>query len=151
MTAIPRVLIVDDQPGDIGWLVDRIVERGYEVVLATNEQAAPQRLQAAKDGREKYATAILDVMVAAMDLEDLMDLDEKFFVDSEDTGIRLARFARKELGISARQMPIASLTIRDDDRVKMAMKELGIPLFHRTPSTEREDINRFIDKHLPSR
>ena len=137
MTAIPKVLIVDDQPGDIGWLVDRIAERGYEIEWATNERAAREHLQAVKDGREEYVAAIFDVMVVLVDLEDLMELDEMFFVESKDTGIRLARFARKELGISERQLPIASLTIRDDDPVKTAMKELGIPLFHRTPKFTR--------------
>lgn len=117
----------------------------------TNERDARNRLQAVKDGREEYVAAVFDVMVVIADLEDLMELNEMFFVKSEDTGIRLARFAREELGISERQLPIASLMIRDDEPVKTAMKELGIPLFHRTPSTESENIDRFIDKHLPSR
>jgi len=151
MTATPKVLIVDDQPGDIGWLVDRIAERGYEIVMATNERAARERLQAVKDGREKYAAAIFDVMVTTMDLEDLVELDEQFFLDSQDTGIRLAHLAREELKLSARQLPIAGLTIRDDDEVRKAMEELRIPLFDRTPPARSEGINRFLDKHLPQR
>ncbi len=151
MTAMPKVLIVDDQPGDIGWLVDRIADRGYEIVIATNERSARERLQAVKDGRETYVAAIFDVMVAAMDLEDLVELDEQFFVDSQDTGIRLAQLAREELKLSPKQLPIASLTIRDDDRVKAAMKKLRIPLFDRTPPNEGENINRFVDRYLPQR
>jgi len=151
MTATPKVLIVDDQPGDIGWLVDRIADRGYEIVMATNERAARERLQAVKDGREKYVAAIFDVMVTTMDLEDLVELDEQFFLDSQDTGIRLAHLAREELKLSARQLPIASLTIRDDDEVRKAMEELRIPVFDRTPSTNSESINGFLDAHLPPR
>ncbi len=151
MTKMPKVLIVDDQPGDIGWLVDRIAERGYEIVIATNERSAQERFRAIKDGHETYVAAILDVMVAVMDLEDLVDLDEQFFVDSQDTGIRLARLAREELKLSPEQLPITSLTIRDDDRVKVAMKRLRIPLFDRTPANNSEGIDRFVDQYLPHR
>ena len=150
MNGNPRVLVIDDQVGDIEWLLDRIRERGYEVVVATNERAARQRLDAVKKGDESYALAIVDVMVAIMDLTELVDLDEDFFVESRDTGIRLCQHARQELGISERDLPIVSLTVRDDPEVRAAMEELGIPLVSREPGSGPADLlDEYLDAHLP--
>jgi CheY-like chemotaxis protein len=150
MSDSPRVLVVDDQVGDIEWLLDRILYRGYEIVVATNERAARKRLDAVKKGEESYALAIVDVMVAIMDLADLVTLDEEFFVESRDTGIRLCRYVREELGISPNELPIVSLTVRDDPEVKAAMEELGIPLVSREPGGGPADLlDEYLERHLP--
>lgn len=149
MAERPRVLIVDDQVGDLTWLLDVIRRGGCDVVLATNEDAARQRLLAVREGNESYTFAIVDVMVAVKDLQDLIALDEQFFEDSRDTGIRLCRYARQELGLSAKELPIACLTVREDQEVKDAMAELGIPLYNRVPSSSSEGIRGFVEKHLP--
>ncbi len=154
MTEPPRVFIVDDRIGDLVWLLDLIRSRGYEVVLATNEQAARQRLGAVKQGEESYVLAIIDVMVATHDLLDLIalnekSLDEKFFSDSRDTGIRLCDYARRELGLSPQALPIVCLTAREDDEVKAAMQRLDIPLYHRASHSPEESIRSFIEERLP--
>lgn len=147
-----QVLIVDDQLGEILWLLDRIRHRGYEVVVATNEASARERLDAVKKGNEVYAAAIIDVMVALQDSEDLqgqdLNLDEVFFEESEDTGIRLCRYARETLGITNRDLPIACLTVRDDAGVQEAMEQLGIPLYNRSPQDASESIMRFVECYL---
>ncbi len=145
-----RILIVDDQPGDLLWLLDILRVRGYEYTLATNEKDARVELQSVKDGSASYALAIIDVGVATLPIEDLFlqDLDERFFEDSRDTGIRLCRYARRELGLSAKDLLMACLTVRDDDDVKEAMKELGIPLFNRAPNTAEESIRLFLEEKL---
>jgi len=142
------VLVVDDQIGDLRWLLDLIRNRGYGVVLATNEKTARERFEAVKGGVENYTLAIVDVMVAVKDLMDLIKIDEKFFEDSKDTGIRLCRYAREELGISADRLPIACLTVRDDDAVKSEMARLGIPLFNRAPYSPSESIRNLLDEKL---
>lgn len=150
MTSAPSVLIVDDQIGDIGWLIDLIQGRGYVVVLATNEAAARKQLLEVKQGKASHALAVVDVMVAVMDLMDLMSLDEKFFEDSRDTGIRLCRYARQDLGLSAEQLPIICITVRDDQEVRTAMKELGIRLFNRAPYGQEDSIREYIETSLPA-
>lgn len=147
-----RVLIVEDQVGDLYWLLDLIRSRGYEVVVATNESAAQESLRAVKAGTDSFRLAILDVMVAVKDLKDLTNLDNRFFEDSKRTGIRLCHFARDEdqLGISAEQLPIVCLTVRDDEEVREAMKSLDIPLFNKAPHTPSESIREFIEDQLPN-
>jgi CheY-like chemotaxis protein len=144
-----RVFIVDDRIGDLAWLLDLIRSRGYEVILATNEQAARKQLERVKKDEESYVLAIVDVMVATHDLLDLVALDEKFFEDSRNTGIRLCEYARKELGISPEVLPIVCLTAREDEAVKTAMDELGIRLFHRAPPSPEESIRGFVEERLP--
>lgn len=152
MTAPTRVLIVEDQVGDLYWLLDLIQSRGYEVVVATNEAAAQERLRAVKDGTESFRLAIVDVMVAIKDIKDLANLDERFFEDSKRTGIRLCHLARDKdkLGLSAEQLPIVCLTVRDDEEVREAMKALGVPLYNKAPHTPSESIRQFIEDRLPN-
>lgn len=151
MTEPKSVLIVDDRIGDLTWLLDLIRSRGYEVVLATNEKAARQRLEAVERKEESYVLAVIDVMVATMDLLDLVALDEQFFENSRDTGIRLCRYARRDLGISPKVLPIVCLTAREDEDVKKFIEdELGIPLFHRAPPSPEESIRGYIEEHLPT-
>ena len=148
MTARPRVLIVDDQVGDLLWLIDLIQNRSHDIVFATNEEAARERFRAIKEGTESYTLAVVDVMVAIKDLSALVTLDDQFFEDSRNTGIRLCQFARRDLGISPEELHIACLTVRDDDEVRDAMHELGIPLFNRAPYNSSESIRNYIEEKL---
>lgn len=144
----PSVLIVDDQVGDIGWLIDLIQNQGYSVVLATNEEAARKQFDAVKQGKAAYALAIVDVMVAIKDLMDLIAMDDKDLAasleNSQDTGIRLCGYARRDLGLSAEKLPIVSITIREDSKVKEAMAGLGIRLFNRSYDG-KDSIRKYIE------
>lgn len=111
-----RVLIVEDQVTDLSWLLDLIRIRSHEVVFANNEQAARERFEAVKRGVESYFLAIVDVMIAVKDLRALDTLDDRFFEESRDTGIRLCYYARRELRLSAHELPIACMTVREDER-----------------------------------
>jgi CheY-like chemotaxis protein len=148
MSERPRVLIVDDQMGDLLWLLDLIQNRGYDAVVATNEEAAQERFRAVKAGTEDYALAIVDVMVAIKNLTRIAALDDQFFEDSRNTGIRLCAFARRDLGIPAEKLPIACLTAREDDEVRNAMHELNIPLFHRAEYSSSDSIRGFVEETL---
>src|SRR5215210_224466 len=149
MTERPSVLIVDDQVGDLVWLIDLVQNRGYEIVFATNEEVASERLHAVKGRAESYVLAIVDVMIAIKDLSKLTSLNNEFFENSRETGIRLCRLARRELGISRGQLPIVCLTVRDDEDVRNAMKELEIPLFNRAPGSA-DSIRGYVERHLPA-
>lgn len=149
MADSPQVLIVDDQVDDLLWLLDLIQSRGYSIVLATNEAAARGLLLAVQEQNETYVAAIIDVMVPVKDLMELIALDEQFFEGSRNTGIRLCRHARKELELSPTHLPIACLTVRDDNEVKEAMRELAIPLYNRALQSSSESIRGFVEQYLP--
>jgi CheY-like chemotaxis protein len=152
MSEKPTVLIVDDQPGEILWLLELLDERGYRTHIVTNEQAANKQLNDIADGKCSYVAAIFDVMVSTHSIEDLLEqnleLDDHYFQSSKDTGLRLCRKAREELGL---ELPIACLTIRQDAEVEAIETELGIPVYHRIPLDDSQSIDSFLDRHLPER
>ena len=152
MSEKPTVLIVDDQPGEILWLLELLDERGYHTHIVTNEQDANERLNDIADGKRNYVAAIFDVMVSTHSIEDLLEenleLDDHYFQSSKDTGLRLCRKAREELGL---KLPIACLTIRQDDEVEAMGSELDIPVYHRIPLDDSQAIDGFLDEHMPER
>ena len=151
MTPAPQVLVIDDQIGDLRWLFDLLRYRGYDVRAATNEKEGRERLRAVQAGTESYALAVIDVMMATHPIEDLVDLDDQFFAESRDTGIRLCKYARLDLAIPRETLPIVCLTVRNDDEVKQEIERLGIPLFNRVPDDPDESIREHIKKTLPER
>ncbi len=140
-----RVLIVDDIPGDITWLLDFVEQRGYEVDQVGNEEAARGKLEAVQEQGAAYALAILDVMVSVKDIMDIVDFDDSFYELSMDTGVRLCRYARQDLGISAEQLPMICISGRDDEGLKEALVELDIRLFGRADRAIRD----FLREKLP--
>ncbi|MCP4545533.1 MAG: response regulator [bacterium] len=148
MKSTNRVLVVEDQAGDIKWLFDIITFRGYEVDLATNEEAARKLLLAVKKGKKGYALAIFDVMVAIKDIMELVDVDDRFYKESRNTGVRLCEYARRELRISYEKLPIVCLSARDDQELKRALANLGIKLFDRIPKSGSASIREYLEKNL---
>lgn len=156
MSETPIVFVVDDQVGEIRSLIRRIRDRGYEVELATNELDARAGLERIAEAPASYAAGIVDIMVATISLERLLeqdddvDLIEDVVKPSTDTGIRLCQYARQDLGL--RELPLAALSVRDDDELVQALKPLGVPLYARgvEDSSERS-IMQFVQRHLPER
>jgi len=148
------VLIVEDQIGDLHWLTDLIEDRGYTYVVASSEKQAMARLDAVAEGREHYALAIIDVMVSTLDIDELLDLpdlDEKYFRDSRETGIRLCKYARMDRKITAEQLPIFCCTVRDDAEVADALQSLDIPHFLKDYEEDERSIRAEIQQRLPRR
>lgn len=142
------VLVIDDQPNEILWLLDLIRKRGYDAELVLDEESARKRLEAVAAGTASFVLAFVDVMVATQGIEALI-AGADVSADSQDSGIRLCRYAR-ELGLSASKLQLASLTVRaDDPKVQRAMEELGVPLFPRLSLEPVHPIQRLIDRHLP--
>lgn len=153
-----KVFIVDDQAGEIRSEIRRIKRRGYEIELATNERDARFGLEQVAADPSQYAAGIFDIMVATVDLETLLemgegvDLAKEVFEPSIDTGIRLCRYVREELGLGADVFPIAALSVRDDDELKQALEKLRVPLYERgVDDTSERSIMRFIERYLPER
>lgn len=144
-----KVLIVDDQIGDIRWVIDLLSHYRYSVDVETNEEAARRRLDMVSRSEVSYVLAIIDIMVATRDMEDLVEIDEEFLEESKDTGVRLCEYARKNLQIPPSKLPIVCFSARDDDpELRHALSKLRIPLFSRTPQSVGESLRDYIDKNL---
>ncbi len=146
-----NVLIVDDNLGEIIWLMDFAVARGYQIATETSEKAAKRRLDAVKKGEESYVLAIIDMMIPMMDFLEMdeFSFDDSFFENSSSSGLRLFRYARHELEISPEDLPMVCLTVREDEEIRLALKDLGIPLFQRVPLSNEESIRPFLESKLP--
>ncbi len=154
MTSEARVLLVDDHIGDVTWLVDFLEDRGYNVDQVTNEEAARRKLEAVKAavkaGQETYVLAIIDIMVSIKDIMDLVNLDEKFFEESRETGIRLCAYAREELALEPDDLPIVCISARSDhEEIRKPLGQLGIRLFSRVPQSREESIREYLKERLP--
>ena len=155
MSSNNRVLLVDDHVGDITWLIDFLEARGYEVDQVTNEMAARRKLKRIKEDLAKnlrtYELAIIDIMVSTRDIMELVALTNDFYEKSKETGIRLCQYARDDLKISAKRLPIVCISARPDtDDFQPKLEELGIRLFSRTPQTAEESIRDYLERALPS-
>ncbi len=156
MSESPIVFVVDDQAGEIRSLIRRIKSRGYEIELATNELDARAGIEGIAEAPERYAGAIVDIMVATISLEKLLeqdddvDLIEDVVKPSTDTGIRLCRYVREDLGL--RELPLAALSVRDDDELVRALDQVGVTLYARGVEDSSEgSIMRFVEHYLPER
>lgn len=145
-----RVLIIDDHIGDITWLVDYLEDRGYGVDQDTNEVAARQRLALIKEGKAAYTLAIIDIMVSIMDIMEIVELDDDFYEESRNTGLRLCQYARNELGIHEKTLPIVCISAAADrEDIKAGLDELKIRLFSRVPQAPEESIREYLERELP--
>jgi CheY-like chemotaxis protein len=148
------VLLIDDRIDDISWLVDDLNARGYEVDQVTNEKAARKKLEEIKKalgkGQRLFLLAILDIMIPVMDIMELIDISDDFFEDSAKTGVRLCRYARKDLGITEEELPIVSLTARSDDvEIRQELEEIGIQgIFGRLPQSNEDNVRKCLDRFL---
>jgi len=156
MTQTPTVLVVDDQIGEILWLIKDLRARGFHVVHSTNERSAMRHFMAVREGQERYRLAIVDIAVATLDIEDMVrekvNLDSAFLKESAETGLRLCEFARRELKLSEKDLPIVCLSIRAKDKdVEDRLAPLGIQAFERDPQDPEQSIRGYLDRHLAPR
>lgn len=153
MNEPPQILVVDDQIGEVLWLILDLKARGYDVVQATNERVARKRLDAVRAGTERYRLAIIDIAVAILDIEDMVrervKFDERFLAESASTGLRLCEYARKDLRLSEQELPIVCLSIRArDEEVRKRLAALGIQAFERDPQERDQSIRHYLDQNL---
>ncbi|MBK8251806.1 MAG: hypothetical protein IPK82_03955 [Polyangiaceae bacterium] len=143
------VLLIDDQLGDLAWLADRIEQAGLRFRFATNEEDARERLYAVASGDERYLFAVVDVMMAVTDILRVHSLDDDFFEESRDSGIRLCRYAREELKITPENLPIAVYTARPDNEVRKQIAAIeGVQFFPRDGSEGEGSLSEFVERQL---
>lgn len=139
------MLVVDDNEFGIRWLLDLLRFHGYEADLATDEESAKHQLDLVQEKKVRYDLAVFDVMVATRRIEDLENLDQEFFDDSMNTGVRLCDYARLELGLSPSGLDIVCISGRDDSDLGDELKRRGVMLFNRSQNTE---FRRFLKEKL---
>lgn len=143
-----KVLVLDDQRREILWLFALIESRGYDVVLAANEKAARLRLKEIADGHASYALCIIDVMMATVDITELAEVDDAFFLSSRDAGLRLCEYARNELHLGVRKLPIIAFTARTDAEVKQRLSAANVPYCNRAEIEGGHSIRQMIAEYL---
>ncbi|HND33532.1 MAG TPA: hypothetical protein PLA94_26215 [Myxococcota bacterium] len=126
-----------------------IQDRGYEIVLVETEREAAESIRAVAAGRESYRLMLVDVMLAAMPLDDLQLITEEEacqLPDPAEAGARLVKLAREDLHISSTTLPIVVMTYRSVD----------VGLKNRFPSrtqiyskTDDEGLRRYLEVYLP--
>jgi CheY-like chemotaxis protein len=124
-----NVLIIDDEQEHIEVLANQVRACGGEPVIARHEAEARERLHAVARGEERYALAIIDVMMPINSLEAILELDDAVNEDSKCSGVRLCELACNELRIAPRPLEIVCFTIRDDEDVKAMIHRLGIDYY----------------------
>ena len=114
VSAVPKILVVDDEPTLVETIRYSLKRESYEVVTALDGLKA---LEVA--GREKPDLVILDVMLPGLD------------------GFEVCRALRRETIV-----PILMLTARDDEVDKVVGLELGADEYMTKPFSMRELIAR---------
>jgi CheY-like chemotaxis protein len=140
------VLLVDDRIGDITWLIDLLESYSSSIDLVSNEVDARERFSRFEKGSVFYRLAIVDIMVSVKSVMDLVQLDESFYAESSKTGLRLCSYAREELGICKKALPIVCISARaDDEDIRQELERLGVPLYSRVPQSSEDDLGGYID------
>lgn len=140
-----EVFIVDDRVHEISWLTQFLKDDlNCEVTLKTNEKHTKEHFESFRvDSSVKsvpYSLAIVDIMIPVAPMAELVVLDKELLNNSRDTGIRLCKFFRHELGISEQEMPIVAISARGDEDLIREMRELKVPLFGRDELEIRDFI-----------
>ncbi len=145
-----KVLLVDDRVGDIQWVIDFLENFGQRVERVSNEADARKRFDAVGSGKASYVLAIIDIMVSLKDILDISEVDETFYRKSSRTGVRLCKYLREELRVSADELPIICISGRPDaEGVRKELRKLGIPLYNRVPSQREESLRSALTEYLP--
>ena len=141
-----EVLIVDDRKREIDWLIRFLQdELGCKLVYRNNEMETRAHLQELADRKSMpYSLAIVDIMIPVAKLEDLVVLDEKYLKDSRDTGVRICRFIRRELGITEERLPLMAISARADNELTRQLDGLRVPLFSRDDLGIKDHLRRVL-------
>lgn len=148
----PKVLMIEDNIGDMRWLIPVLQRRGYGVTVVSSELDARVELERAASGEEQWALVVLDIQLAtrgSRDFEKMTKAEIEALPPSKDSGIRLARYARQSLGLDERKLPIVCASIRPDEALARAMAALGIPQLSRDDSDENTSLRHYVEHWLP--
>ncbi len=114
---LDHILVMDDEPHLLDWLVEYLESKTYHVELVTNVQDAIAKLAI-----NRYRMVILDLNIPASS-EYLQKIKDKGDTYSEYRGLYVAEFARTK-GHRGRQTVVYS--VHDSYSVSLACEKVGI-------------------------
>lgn len=130
------VLIMDDEPHVLDWLIDYIEAKDYKVRIAVNVDEAIKELD-----RDKFRLAIFDLNVPASG-EILKKLEERGSVHSKYRGLYAAEYARTK-GLRGRQVIVYS--VHDSEEVLRKCEKVGVQyLIKARPREFKKELNEIL-------
>lgn len=119
MSVIPlksdTILVSDDEPYNLLWIVEWIVGLGYKTEIAENVDVAVDKLRNAR-----YRTVLADLSIPLLPPQHLLDNRDALY--KSYPGLLVADFARNH-DHTARQVVVYS--VHDDESVRVLSRKLG--------------------------
>jgi CheY-like chemotaxis protein len=139
MTHVPlkseTVLIADDEPYNLQWIVEWIESLKYDVVTAESVDAAIQQLNSAR-----FRTVIADLSIPLLPPRSMLEGKNPLY--QTYPGLVIADFARNH-DHTARQVVVYS--VHDDPMVQTLSQKLGFTyLLKGRPRTIKEEIKAIL-------
>lgn len=135
-TKADTVLIMDDEPHVLDWLIEYIEAKGYSVKVAMNVDEAIEELNS-----ERFRVLIFDLNVPASN-GILKKLEEKGSVHSEYRGLYAAQYARTK-GFRGRQVIVYS--VHDSEEVLSKCEKIGVQyLIKARPREFKKELNEIL-------
>lgn len=148
MQVSKRVLIIDDGVEHVQRLCNTVRSFGGEPVVAINAAEGRSRIAAIAGGKENYALAIIDVMMALNSLDEVARAEQAVEEDSKRIGVTLCREARESHRISPQTLDIVCFSIRDDDDIVDELCALGIRYISKVAPRGWNDLREHVKKAL---
>lgn len=139
---IDHILIMDDEPHLLDWLVEYLESKTYNVELVTNVQDAIAKLEI-----NRYRMVILDLNIPASS-EYLQKIKDKGDAYTEYRGLYVAEFARTK-GHRGRQTVVYS--VHDSHSISFVCERVGITyLIKGRPRQFKKELDDILS-YEPSR
>ncbi len=123
MNAVERkintVLIADDEPYNLQWMIDFLESLNYETVVADNVDKALQSLQASR-----FRAVVADLSIPLLPPQSILLGRDPVF--QKYPGLLVADYARNH-GHTGRQVVVYS--VHDDPQVRALARRLGVTYF----------------------
>jgi CheY-like chemotaxis protein len=134
--AANTVLIMDDEPHVLDWLIEYLGAKGYQTKIAVNVDEAIDELNKAT-----FRVAIFDLNVPASE-EILKKLGKKGSIYSQYRGLYAAEYARTK-GFRGRQVIVYS--VHDSEDVLRRCEKIGVQyLIKARPREFKKELNEIL-------
>jgi CheY-like chemotaxis protein len=134
--AANTVLIMDDEPHVLDWLIEYLAAKGYQTKIAVNVDEAIEYLN-----KTTFRVAIFDLNVPASE-GILRKLEEKGGIYSHYRGVYAAEYARTK-GLRGRQVIVYS--VHDSEDVLQRCNKIGVQyLIKARPREFKNELNDIL-------
>lgn len=131
-----KVLIMDDEPNFLDWLIEYLEAKDFRVIIAVNVDEAIEKLN-----EENFRVAIFDLNVPASK-DVLKKLEEKGSIHTEYRGLYAAEYARTT-GLRGRQVIVYS--VHDSEEVLRKCEKIGVQyLIKARPREFKKELNDIL-------